>query len=193
MLFRSIKTKLKASEQPKATIDVLITFDKEGVSGHPNHISLYHGARLFVSELLLNRPGWDSPVDLYTLASVSFLRKYSSVVDVLTTLVHTLFSKKEGMRGKGVDVLKGDGNGVSPLLFLSNAGEVRKGQRAMTHAHLSQMRWFRWGWIWGSRYMVVNDLRLEKIVAEGGRDGEKVAMVESGKVGRNGNGNGKKI
>ena len=29
---------------------------------------------------------------------------------------------------------------------------------AMTRAHVSQMRWFRWGWIGVSRYMVVNDL-----------------------------------
>jgi hypothetical protein len=29
---------------PTASIDVLITFDAGGVSGHPNHISLFHGA-----------------------------------------------------------------------------------------------------------------------------------------------------
>jgi len=33
----------------------------------------------------------------------------------------------------------------------------------MTTAHKSQMRWFRWGWIVLSRYMVVNDLKLEKL------------------------------
>lgn len=93
------------------------------------------------------------------------VRKYSSVVDVLTTLVATLLGKKEGMK-KGVDVMKGDGNGVSPLLFLSDSEEVRRAQKAMTHAHISQMRWFRWGWIGLSRYMVVNDLRLEKIIAD---------------------------
>ena len=86
-------------------------------------------------------------------------------MDVLTTLVATLVGKKEGMKG-GVDVIKGDGNGVSPFLFLSDAGEVRRAQKAMTHAHISQMRWFRWGWIGLSRYMVVNDLRLEKIIAD---------------------------
>ena len=161
----TLKTKSKSSTAPTATIDVLITFDSQGVSSHPNHISLYRGARAFVRSLITNRPGWESPVDLYTLTSVNMVRKYSSVVDVLTTLVMTLVGKKEGMK-KGVDVLKGDGKGVSPLLFFSDAREVRRAQRAMTHAHISQMRWFRWGWIGLSRYMVVNDLRLEKIIAE---------------------------
>jgi len=53
----------------------------------------------------------------------------------------------------------------SPLLFMSGPGEVRCAQKAMTTAHKSQMRWFRWGWIVFSRYMVVNDLRLEKASA----------------------------
>lgn len=163
--------KSKSKDAPTATIDVLITFDSTGVSSHPNHISLYHGARTFVSQLLTNRPGWPSPVDLYTLTSVNMVRKYSSVVDVLTSLVSVLVGKKEGM-GKGKDVLKCDGKGVSPLLFMSDAGEVRKAQRAMTHAHISQMRWFRWGWIGLSRYMVVNDLRLEKITAKTSENGK---------------------
>lgn len=173
--------KSKAKDKPTATIDVLLTFDKGGVSAHPNHISLYHGARHFVANLLRNRPGWESPVDLYTLSSVNVVRKYSSVLDVVTTLVRTLVGKKEGMGkgGKGGKVVRGDGKGVSPFLFLSDGGEVRRAQKAMTNAHRSQMRWFRWGWIGLSRYMVVNDLRLEKVVAE---EAEKVE----------GNGNGKK-
>lgn len=184
----TLKTKSKSSTAPTATIDVLITFDSQGVSSHPNHISLYHGARTFVRSLLTNRPGWESPVYLYTLTSVNMVRKYLSVVDVLTTLVATLVGKKEGMK-KGVDVLKGDGKGVSPLLFLSDAGDVRRAQRAMTHAHISQMRWFRWGWIGLSRYMVVNDLRLEKIIADVSEIPEK--KVEE-KVEKVQNGNGKK-
>ncbi|KFY25374.1 hypothetical protein V493_04685 [Pseudogymnoascus sp. VKM F-4281 (FW-2241)] len=61
----------KSADAPTATIDVLITFDRSGVSAHPNHISLYHGARHFISSLIKNRPGWDSPVDLYTLSTVN--------------------------------------------------------------------------------------------------------------------------
>lgn len=55
------------------------------------------------------------------------------------------------------------GDHPSPLLFFSGPKEMWTAQKAMTTAHISQMRWFRWGWIGLSRYMVVNELRLEKI------------------------------
>lgn len=141
----------KSAEAPTATIDVLITFDSTGVSSHPNHISLYHGARHFISSLKKNRPGWNSPVDLYTLSSVNVARKYASILDTISSVILVAFQKRSS------------GEHPSPLLFLSGPGEVRIAQKAMTDAHISQMRWFRWGWIGLSRYMVVNDLHLEKI------------------------------
>lgn len=49
------------------------------------------------------------------------------------------------------------------ILFVSDPAQWRKGQKAMTRGHRSQMRWFRWGWIGVGRYMVVNDLRRENI------------------------------
>lgn len=143
--------KSKTAEAPAATIDILITFDSNGISSHPNHISLYHGARHFISSLLRNRPGWQSPVDLYTLTTVNIVRKYTSFFDALITLILVAFQKKS------------TGAHPSPLLFMSGPGEVRTAQRAMANAHVSQMKWFRWGWIGVSRYMVVNDLKLEKV------------------------------
>lgn len=141
----------KSADAPTATIDVLITFDRSGVSTHPNHISLYHGARHFIASLIKNRPGWDSPVDLYTLSTVNVARKYASIFDTITSMIGVAFQKRTV------------GAHPTPLLFMSSMGEIRTAQRAMTHAHISQMRWFRWGWIGMSRYMVVNDLHLEKI------------------------------
>lgn len=79
------------------------------------------------------------------------MRKYSSFVDSITALLVMAFSGKQM------------GDHPSPLLFMSGLGEVRTAQKAMTNAHKSQMKWFRWGWIGLSRYMVVNDLRLEKV------------------------------
>ncbi|KAG9231232.1 putative deacetylase LmbE-like domain-containing protein [Amylocarpus encephaloides] len=143
--------KNKSTDAPTATIDVLITFDRTGVSNHPNHKSLFFGARHFISSLLHNRPGWRSPVDLYTLNSVSVVRKYTSFLDSMATLVGMAFSKRE------------TGDHPGPLMFLSGPKEVRIAQSAMTTAHISQMKWFRWGWIGLSRYMVVNDLKLEKV------------------------------
>ncbi|CZT10783.1 related to GPI12-N-acetylglucosaminyl phosphatidylinositol deacetylase [Rhynchosporium agropyri] len=141
----------KSALQPTATIDVLITFDSSGISSHPNHISLYHGASHFISSLIKNRPGWAPPVDLYTLTSVNIMRKYMSFLDSFLSLAVIAVSKKVMTEHP------------SPLLFLSGVEDFRSAQKAMITAHKSQMRWFRWGWIGLSRYMIVNDLRLEKI------------------------------
>lgn len=117
--------------------DVLVTFDKHGVSAHPNHISLLHGARAFARE----SGAAGRRRRLFTLTTVSLARKYLSVLDAPLTL---------GMR--------------EGLAFVSTAAQVRIAQRAMTQAHKSQMRWFRWGWIGLSRYMVVNDLTEETVL-----------------------------
>ncbi len=143
--------KNKSVEAPTATIDVLITFDKFGISDHPNHKSLYYGARHFIESLLRNRPGWASPVDLYTLTTVSVVRKYMSFFDSFPSLVMVAFGSSQA------------GGHPSPLFFLSGPQEVHVAHGAMTKAHKSQMVWFRWGYIWLSRYMMVNDLKLEKI------------------------------
>ena len=93
-------------------------------------------------------------MDLYALTSVSILRKYTSFLDTIVTVLSLAFRFKQM------------GDHPSPLLFLSGPAEVRAAQKAMTGAHKSQMRWFRWGWIGLSRYMVVNDLKLEKVTGK---------------------------
>lgn len=168
------------SEPPKATIDVLITFDSGGVSSHPNHISLYHGARHFVASLTANRPGWASPVDMYTLTSVGVARKYAGIMDVFATLGATALDVWRGGGGGGGGAgTRQNGNGnkgssskdkngrrrPAALVFMHGfgAGGWATAREAMTRAHVSQMVWFRWGWITISRYMFMNDLRLEKV------------------------------
>jgi N-acetylglucosaminylphosphatidylinositol deacetylase len=135
---------------PLSNIDVLVTFDERGVSGHPNHISLFHGASTFVRNLMQRHSGWENPVKLYTLTTTNVVRKYSSVVDAMLTVLMSIIQKKKS------------GDFPTPLLAVSGVGGLRKAQMAMTSAHQSQMRWFRWGWIGISRYMVVNDLAKVK-------------------------------
>ncbi|KAG9601387.1 LmbE-like protein, partial [Aureobasidium melanogenum] len=137
---------------PEASIDVLITFDDTGVSSHPNHISLYHGGLAFLKQIMQKHSGWETPIKMYTLSSVNVARKYAGIMDAPLTILRTAFTKKEA------------GNFPSPLVVVSGVGGYRKAQRAMTNAHESQMRWFRWGWISISRYMVLNDLKKVKAV-----------------------------
>ncbi|KAL8956999.1 MAG: hypothetical protein Q9193_005619 [Seirophora villosa] len=145
-------------DAPTATIDVLVTFDRYGVSGHPNHIALYHGARAWLDGLMKGKEGWRCPVELHTLTSTSILRKYISFLDApMTMLFGFLGGLKASRRPDGA-------GGRRQALFVSDVGQWRQAQKAMTTAHQSQMRWFRWGWITFGRYMVVNDLKRQSIV-----------------------------
>ncbi|KAL4887409.1 putative deacetylase LmbE-like domain-containing protein [Aspergillus karnatakaensis] len=151
-------TRSKRSSQgdaPTATIDALITFDTDGISSHINHRSLYHGAKHFLSTLMKDKRGYSCPVTLYTLTSTNIARKYIGVLDAPITMVSGLFDL---LSSKG----KGKGDPVR-LLFVSSINEWIAAQGAMVKAHKSQMVWFRWGWISLGRYMVVNDLRRERV------------------------------
>lgn len=140
-------------------IDILITFDSHGVSSHPNHISLHAGTREFISTRKSSFPKakksaslQNNDIALYTLTSLPIYRKYISIFDSLPSITSIVF------RGRA----KEDENPRS-LLFMSGPREMERAREAMWKAHKSQMRWFRWGWIWLSRYMAVNDLVLEEV------------------------------
>jgi N-acetylglucosaminylphosphatidylinositol deacetylase len=141
---------IPSKEAPQATIDTIITFDAHGVSSHPNHKALYHGAHSFLRALMHRHSGWECPIKLYTLTTTSIFRKYLSLLDAPVTLIAAIVRKKEL------------GDYPTPLLFASSPIGYRTAQKAMTTAHESQMRWFRWGWIALSRYMIINDLKKEK-------------------------------
>ncbi|KAK5655720.1 hypothetical protein OQA88_5257 [Cercophora sp. LCS_1] len=143
----------KTQKAAKVSVDVLITFDDKGVSSHPNHISLYHGARAFIRKL--KEGGLGAPVDLYTLTTVGLVRKYAGILDLVQTVTSW---------GWNTDLK--DKKHPAGLLFvnqLQGRTSVMRAREAMIKAHKSQMVWFRYGWITLSRYMYMNDLKLEKV------------------------------
>ena len=145
-----------SSSEPTATIDTLITFDCHGVSSHPNHISLYYGARQWLTSLMAGKSGWKCPVDLYTLTTINIVRKYISVLDAPITML------VGANRTAGLSKKKKREEPPS-LLYISDYAQWWRGLTAMVKAHKSQMVWFRWGWISFGRYMIVNDLRRETV------------------------------
>lgn len=151
---------------PLATIDVLLTFDQHGISNHPNHSSLYHGAIQFLRTLMKDKPGFSCPVTLYTLTSTSIFRKYVGVLDApVSMFVGALSNILSGFsRSTSASTRKSKDDLASRLLFVSSVAEWIKAQKAMVDCHRSQMVWFRWGWISLGRYMAVNDLKREKVV-----------------------------
>lgn len=83
-----------------------------------------------------------------------------SVLDAPVTMlvaVLGIMRASRSSRGKGRE-------GAGTLLFVSGPMEYVRGVQAMVSAHRSQMRWFRWGWVAAGRFMVVNDLRRERVV-----------------------------
>ena len=158
-------------------IDVLITFDQYGISSHPNHISLYHGA-LYWSSTIVKSSFATSPLSIYTLTTTNIVRKYLSVFDLPLTIFYFAFPRwsnlwtdpdnglssptitntelEEQKQQKRREKMK-----ERRLVFVNTPGQYRRAQQAMTQGHVSQMLWFRWFWIFLARYMVVNDLVLQ--------------------------------
>ncbi|KAG5913822.1 hypothetical protein E4U53_004763 [Claviceps sorghi] len=158
---RLTRQRADSAAKPTANIDVLITFDARGVSSHPNHISLYHGARAFVSALMRGKAGWSCPVHLYSLRSVGMARKYSGLVDVFATVASWAVGRHRHRHREGATAPPGG------LVFMNQLWGARDGLPtawgAMTRAHKSQMVWFRYFWLLLSRYMLMNDLELETV------------------------------
>ncbi|NWY65318.1 PIGL acetylase, partial [Erithacus rubecula] len=114
-------------------INLVVTFDAGGVSGHANHISLYTAVRYNV-QISLGAP-W-AGCRVLVLESVNLCRKYISFLDVLISCL-----------------LPRD------ALFILTEEETEQAKRAM-RCHRSQLLWFRQLYLRLSRYLVVNSLRL---------------------------------
>ncbi|KAM4760156.1 N-acetylglucosaminyl-phosphatidylinositol de-N-acetylase isoform 12-T14 [Cyanocitta cristata] len=112
-------------------INLVVTFDAGGVSGHANHISLHTAVRYLHSEGKL-----PEGCRVLVLESVNLFRKYISFLDVLISCL-----------------LPRD------ALFILTEEETEQAKRAM-RCHRSQLLWFRQLYLLFSRYLVVNSLRL---------------------------------
>ncbi|KAI5950414.1 GPI12 [Candida margitis] len=133
---------------------VLVTFDEWGVSNHPNHIALYHGANLFRKNTI------KSNIRMYKLKSLGFWEKYSFTfltnielfVDYISTLIQrfvpvnitvSFFEPK---------------NSSTSIKIYSDLNMLACSYAAMGYGHYSQMVWFRYGWLILSRYLTYNHL-----------------------------------
>jgi N-acetylglucosaminylphosphatidylinositol deacetylase len=58
-----------------------MTFDKNGVSSHPNHIAVHHGVALVFGEAQF-------PFDVISLTTVGIVRKYIAFADIQNCMPH---------------------------------------------------------------------------------------------------------
>ncbi|XP_060533928.1 N-acetylglucosaminyl-phosphatidylinositol de-N-acetylase [Cylas formicarius] len=112
----------------------LVTFDRYGISGHPNHCSIYYAvANLVIDRQLPKNCG------VFVLESVNIFRKYWLVLDLPLSLILSRFRYMKGFSQRKVI------------------------HRAM-RKHKSQMVWFRRLYMCVSRYMLINTLQQMNLV-----------------------------
>lgn len=147
----------KIVKEPRS---VLITFDEQGVSNHPNHISLYHGVRSFYENYLKRK----SPENrLFVLKSLNFWEKYSFTLLTNVELLVDLISKHFLSNILKLNVNVSFFNqipreGPPTIRFYSDLNMLSVSYAAMAYGHFSQMVWFRYGWLLFSRYLTYNNL-----------------------------------
>lgn len=123
----------------------LVTFDSYGISGHPNHRSIYEATVEFM------RSHDTYGVKFYILKSVNILRKYISFIDAVITLPPKM---KATNRSQAYFV--GDSEDVILALDFDQNAKLRN----LLDMHTSQMVWFRKLYMFFSRNMFLNNLSL---------------------------------
>ncbi|XP_008548669.1 N-acetylglucosaminyl-phosphatidylinositol de-N-acetylase [Microplitis demolitor] len=109
-------------------MNAVVTFDKRGVSGHKNHISLYYAIASLCIENKI-----PSYCKLYILESVNIIRKYVQLLDLPISLL------------------------TSSYWYLVTY-EQRQVIHSAMKAHKSQYVWFRKLYMMFSRYTFINTL-----------------------------------
>ncbi|KAG7094975.1 hypothetical protein E1B28_005773 [Marasmius oreades] len=126
-------------------IDIILTFDDQGISGHPNHKSLPNAMR----HMLHTFTDSEGPPRIFSLVTVPLPIKYVGILSPILAKIYIF-----GAEGLGVGVV----NGVSlpQVTFVAGIDEYVTALRAMRQ-HWSQLVWFRWLNVMFSRYIWVNE------------------------------------
>ncbi|XP_061104992.1 N-acetylglucosaminyl-phosphatidylinositol de-N-acetylase isoform X2 [Conger conger] len=126
-------------KQVKASsINLVLTFDGRGVSGHANHIAIYRSLRYLAStgEIPDGVSPYPTGCCVLSLQTVNVIRKYLSVLELPITWLCR-----------------------SDVSFLIGSEEYKQAKRAM-FCHRSQLLWFRHLYLLLSRYMFTNTFQV---------------------------------
>jgi len=107
-------------------IELVVTFDEKGVSGHPNHISRFHALQFLYTNGLV-----PADVQIFVLETVSLFRKYIGMVDLYSSYFSATY------------------------IFLCSPLRIWAAMRE----HKTQMVWFRYLYLFFSRYVMMNTLK----------------------------------
>lgn len=130
-------------------IDLLITFDRGGISGHVNHRSIAIGIEYYIANV-------DKTPLIYEISTVSTIFEFSSILDIVRTIIKFLPRLFRSLFSTILPFLFSPPDNQNALFVLSPFGYY-KGLKAF-HAHYSQVLWFRHLYTTFSRHMFMNDL-----------------------------------
>ncbi|KAA1067804.1 N-acetylglucosaminyl-phosphatidylinositol de-N-acetylase [Puccinia graminis f. sp. tritici] len=137
-------------------IDLIITFDHHGVSGHTNHRAIASA----LSRLVHTDPKFPTTM---MLRSPGLIEKYSSLFWMPYTLYrHHRTLSQDTQKTSSTDPIRKRRPSDSRLsshntLLISTPGQYWEARRAFNQ-HVSQLAWFRRLWLLSSRLMWINEL-----------------------------------
>jgi N-acetylglucosaminylphosphatidylinositol deacetylase len=133
---RQVCSRLISAYIKAHSIDIVLSFDERGVSGHPNHCAVHHTLK----SMQLSKTTRQVEA-VYSLSSVNLARKYVFLLDLLPSLLHHHQQQQDKQN----------------LLAISSPSDYILTFKAML-CHKSQLMWFRWLYLVSSRYMLINYL-----------------------------------
>lgn len=140
---QSLIVKLLRQAVADHNIQIILTFDSYGISGHPNHRAVHSGVRAFLFEegnTINSKEGSaDEVIQGWELASTNMLRKYSGPFELCALVLKRISIDEE------------------KLHYLFNPSP-RTSIVAMSQ-HRSQWVWYRRLFVLFSRYTYINTLK----------------------------------
>ncbi len=137
----------------KWSIDVLISFDNRGISGHLNHRAVASAVRLMTE----NRTNTIIKMS-YELKSVSLLRKYSSILDFYWIFISSIPRLLHSLLSYLIPFNLISSTDKSYMLLINTPNDYMASRNAFA-SHQSQYSWDRHLYLLASRYMFINELK----------------------------------
>lgn len=134
---------------------ILLSFDSNGVSNHPNHKSVHVAVKSYSQEYKIRS---------YSLKSWNVLVKYSGVLatnlELAIKWVFECHCCKHLLNYLDADFANylDTGETSKSIKIYSDLNSIFLNLTTMTWAHYSQIVWFRWIWIFSSKYMNSNEI-----------------------------------
>lgn len=140
---QALMVKLLRQTVAEHKIHVVLTFDDNGISGHPNHLAVHSGVRAFLmagGKATTGKEGSvKEAVQGWELVSTNILRKYSGLLELCVPLVNHYCSDEDKVHYL-----------ANPSPWTSIVAMSR---------HRSQWVWFRRLFVLFSRYTYINTLK----------------------------------